>query len=169
MIANNTTTEATMLAEVYADVRSLTKFYLAKMRYLDPFKQHIVEDVKLNTMYWICSHLVWAEHFLIIEGLGGEKLNIPWMKYYAFGTQPSSHADLPEFQDVLKQMDIVHERALEGLRSLPDDQLDEPNELNLAFAGKNSKRKIIHHAIRHEPTHVGQLGWICKINGIKTL
>jgi uncharacterized damage-inducible protein DinB len=73
----------------------------------------------------------------------------------------------------LAAMEHAHEQSQRLLREIPLESLDEPSNLGFSFGGDSfggdsSKRKIIYHAICHEPMHNGQLSWICKMNGIGT-
>ncbi len=52
---------------------------------------------------------------------------------------------------------------------MEDAALDEPNHANLTFRAGNSKRTVIRHAIRHEPCHTGQIGWLLKLSGLETI
>jgi uncharacterized damage-inducible protein DinB len=56
------------------------------------------------------------------------------------------------------------------LESLTDEQLDEENISKMSLGGQDtSKRFSVIHAIRHESTHTGHFGWICKMKKIKTI
>lgn len=162
-------TEANILADVFEDVRGLTKFYIIKSRDLDSHKRYEVNGKLLNSRYWLIAHLVWTEHMLIIEGIGDRKLDIPWLERFSFGTEPPTSDDLPSLNEVLAKMDEVHKVAMEIIRSLSEEELAKPNHHpELGFRGDNTKRMILHHAIRHEPCHAGQLGWLCRIGGVET-
>ena len=94
-------------------------------------------------------------------------MNIPWVEKFSIGTTPPNDPDLPNFEEVMKTLDEVHQRAMKIIKSLTNEQLDEPNAHNISFGGVNSKRAIIKHAICHEPMHIGQISWILKMNNIK--
>ncbi|MFH1320427.1 MAG: hypothetical protein ABII90_07230 [Bacteroidota bacterium] len=64
-------------------------------------------------------------------------------------------------------MGEVHKEALKFIRSLNNKQLDEAFQID--FLGFENKRIVLYHAIRLEAAHAGHLGWICKLNGIKTI
>jgi hypothetical protein len=161
--------EADILADCYEDVRSLLKFYLMHAKDLDPHKVYVVEDKRLNTLYWLTAHLTWSEHFLLIEAMGGEPLDIPWLTRFELGSTPSEGEDLPSFEEVRAAMEHVHERAMKTLRRLTNEQLSEPNAVGVSFRGGDSKRVVARHAIRHEPCHIGQIGWLVKLGGVETV
>jgi len=160
-------TEAQILAEAFEFMRGLTKFYLSKLEGVDVNQCLEIEGKKYNSPYWIAAHIVWSEHFLLIEGMGAPDMNISWIDQFSFGSDPTQIMEKPEYSEILEKLDEVHEMAMEKLLSMTDEELDEPNEINATFGGVNNKRNVIKHAIRHEPMHVGQLSWILKANGIK--
>ncbi len=154
------------LLKNYEMVRNLTKFYLSKMQGLDYKKQYEIDGIKLNSAYWLIAHLVWTEHFLIIEGIGGESMGIEWLNDYAIGTSVDDINNGPAIDEVLAKLDEVHKRAIEILNSMSDEQLDAENNIEANFGGQKTKETVIMHAIRHEPMHIGQISWILKVNGI---
>jgi len=162
----NTKTEAQVLADAYESVRNLSKFYLSKINGFDIDKCIVSGDIKFNSAHWIAGHLVWTEHFLLIQGLGKESLDIPWLEQYGFGSNPDEIKIKPDFKDIMEKLDEVHELAVKNILELTDEEIDKENAINAAFGGVNSKRNLIKHAIRHEPMHIGQLSWILKANGI---
>lgn len=161
-------TEANIFADCFEDVRGLTRFYYSKLRDVDPFARIEVNGKKLNTIYWLMGHLVWAEHFLLVRAMGKPSMEIPWFDRFEFGAAPTHSEDHPSLETILQEMKHVHAHAMEIVRSLTDEELDEENAVGISFGGGNSKRVIIRHAIRHEPCHAGQLGWLCQIHHIAT-
>ena len=159
--------ESETLADTYEAVRGLTKFYFSQAKDIDVHKRWGVDGITFNSIYWMVGHLTWTEHMLLVEGLTGNKADIPWLEDFAMGTNPPDRNSNPTFEEALKKLDEVHTEAVKNIRSLTDEQLDEPNHQGIAFMGKNTKRNVIMHAIRHEPMHIGQLSWILKLNGIK--
>jgi uncharacterized damage-inducible protein DinB len=159
--------EAEILAETYEFSRRLTKFYMSKLDGIDLNKRIEINGLKFNSPHWIAAHLVWTEHFLLIEGMGLPSMNISWIEQYGFGSDPDKITDKPEYKDVLEKLEEVHEKAMKNLITLSDDELDKPNGIDADFGGVNNKRNVIKHAIRHEPMHTGQISWILKANGVK--
>jgi hypothetical protein len=169
IITETVTREADILADTYEDVRSLLKFYLMKAKNLDPFKVYEIEGRKLNTLYWLVAHVAWSQHFLLIEAMGGEALDIPWLTRFEIGSMPPSGDDLPSYPEVREALDRVHARAMETVRALTDTDLSQPNAVGIDFRGGDAKRVVIRHAIRHEPCHIGQIGWLIKLAGGETV
>ncbi len=160
-------TEAQIYAETFEGVRNLSKFYLSQLGDINIKKSLEINGKKFNSPYWIAAHLTWTEHSLLIEGLGAEPMNIPWLEKFSIGTEPPDGNDLPAYDDILKTMEAVHSKAMEKVISLSEAELDEPNAHNFTFGGVNSKRSIIKHCIRHEPLHIGQISWYLKLNDVK--
>jgi uncharacterized damage-inducible protein DinB len=160
--------EAIILAEVFEDVRGLTKFYLHRAKEVDPFRVYEAYGTKLNSLYWIMGHIVWAEYYLLVEALTGNNMEIPWLKNFERGSNLEENNDNPSVEDIKQAMDLVHNQAMEGLRAMSNAELGEPNSLGIEFSGGNSKRVLVRHAIRHEPCHSGQIGWILRMNGLES-
>ncbi len=59
--------------------------------------------------------------------------------------------------------------CIDYLKTLTDEQLEEENALGMSMGGSKALKNILYHAIRHEGTHAGQLGWLCKLHGLKTV
>jgi hypothetical protein len=163
----NNKTEAQIYTDTFEFVRGLSKFYFSRLGNIDVSERIKVAGKKFNSPYWIAAHLTWSEHFLLLIGLGAEPLNIPWLEKFKRGTVPPDDINLPKYEDVMRTMDEVHAKAMEKVKSLTQEQLDEPNNIDATFGGVNSKRAIIRHCIRHEPMHIGQLSWYLKLNDIE--
>lgn len=155
------------LIDTYQMARNLSNFYLSKLEGLDVMKLYSFDNVKLNTAYWIVAHLAWTEHFLIIEGIGGESMGIEWLNDFGFGSNPEEVKNGPAYEEILATREKIHERAMEILNRLTDEELEEENNIGANFGGKKNKEVVLMHAIRHEPMHIGQISWILKANGIK--
>ncbi|MCX6141407.1 MAG: DinB family protein [Candidatus Kapabacteria bacterium] len=162
----NANTEQETVAEILDRTRKLTRFYLSKLTDIDPLAQVTVGDQKLNSITWICAHLTWAEHELVINALGAEPLPISWLDLFTYGTSSEPQDTWPSMETIRKDFDEVHAAALAAIRSQTD--LSEPSQISM-FGPTSLKRDIVYHAIRHEGTHAGHLGWLCKLNSITTV
>lgn len=160
-------TEAEILADAFESVRNLSKFYLSQLGDIDVYKQIEINGIKFNSPYWIASHLTWTEYSLLIEGMGADSMDIPWLEKFKIGSVPEDEDGLPRYDEVLEMLEVVHEKAMKVVKSLTEKQLDEPNNIGATFGGVNSKRAILKHAIRHEPMHIGQISWYLKLNGVE--
>ena len=96
-------TEAQTLAETFEMVRSLSKFYLSKLGEINVYDRLTINEKSFNSPYWIAAHLTWAEHFILLEGLGAESMNIAWLEKFGFGTVAPEKKDLPQFEELLKK------------------------------------------------------------------
>jgi len=54
------------------------------------------------------------------------------------------------------------------LPTLGAEALERPNPSGIPAIGK-TVRDVITHAIRHEGSHIGHLGWLCKLHGVRTM
>lgn len=164
-MADNTKTQA--LIQTYQMARNLSKYYLSKLEGVDIYKQYEINGIKMNSAYWLIAHLIWTEHFLIIEGIGGESLGIEWLDDFGFGSEPDKIENPPSIEEVKKRGEEVHAKAMEILNNMTDEQMEAENNIEATFGGSKSKMTVLMHAIRHEPMHIGQISWILKANGIK--
>src|SRR4030095_11930440 len=159
--------EVQTLLEAYEMVRNLTKFYISKLNKEKIHSNLKINGVTFNSAYWIVTHLLWTERFLIIQGIAGEDMDDHWLDEYGFGSVPADVKTKPEYDEILKLLDEIHAKAVKVLNSITDEQLNEPNNINANFGGANDKRAVLKHAIRHEPMHVGQISWILKTINVK--
>ncbi|MCC6866274.1 MAG: DinB family protein [Ignavibacteria bacterium] len=164
-MAENTKTKA--LIKTYQMTRNLSNYYFSKLEGLDIKKQYEINGVKMNSAYWILAHLVWTEHFLIVEGIGGESMGIEWLNDFEFGSEPDKSENPPAIEEVKKQREDVHSKAIEILNNMTDEQMEAENNIEVEFGGSKSKMTVLMHAIRHEPMHIGQISLILKANGIR--
>ncbi|HEY3250592.1 MAG TPA: DinB family protein [Ignavibacteria bacterium] len=160
-------TEVQTLLGAYESVRNLSKLYIGNLNKEKIHNQIEINGIKFNSAYWIVTHLVWTERFLIIQGIGGKDMDDHWLDEYGFGSNPEEVKTKPEFEEILKLFDDIHSKAVEVLKETNDNQLDEPNYINATFGGKSDKRTVLKHAIRHEPMHIGQISWILKLNKVE--
>ena len=156
-----------LLIQTYQMARNLSKYYISQMEGIDIHKVYEVNGVKMNSAYWILAHLVWTEHFLIVEAIGGESMGIEWLNDFGFGSVPEDIKGQPPIEEVKKRFDEVHSKALEILNNMTDEIMESDSGLEDAFGGSRDKLHVLMHAIRHEPMHIGQLSWILKANGIR--
>jgi hypothetical protein len=164
--------EAQILAQTFEDVRSLTKFYYSRAQEMEPRKGWEINGHTLNSLYWILGHLVWSEHYLLVEAMTGEQSDIPWLPLFDMpDDQSNDYNGLPKptVEEIIGTMDTVHAKAMRIVNAMSDDDLAEPNKAGIQFRAGDAKRVIIRHAIRHEPCHTGQIGWLLKINGLETV
>jgi hypothetical protein len=159
--------EAIALADMLDMARQLTRWYLSLLKNTDMKHRFELNGIQLNSPLWIAAHLVWAENMLVLHSTGGNPVSISWLDRFQLGAE-YDESSLPNVKDVLDSMKAVHHCSIQHIRSLSDNQLDEPNHSGISF-GANTKRNILQHAIRHESIHAGHLGWICKLHGIKTV
>ena len=162
-------TEAKILANVVDKSRQMTLYYFDKLQETDLHKSFKFEDKYLNSAFWILAHLSVTENWLLLRSTGGVYVKIPWARQFGQGGTNLNKQDAPPLQEVISVLAEVHEKALQHTSSLSDAQLGHDNTTGFNLFGMKSIRDVIVHAIRHESSHAGHLGWICKLQGIKTL
>ena len=162
-------TEPTVLALVMDKARQMTNIYLTLLQKTDLHKVFYVDDKPLNNAFWIMAHLPVTQNFLLLRSTGGEIVKIPWARQFGLGSGPSAKEDCPPLDEVKSVMDEIHSKSIKHVAALDPSFLDQTNTTGFEFLGENSVRALIVHAIRHEGTHAGHLGWLCKLNGIKTI
>ncbi len=163
------TTEASVLAHVMDKTRQLTIIYLNLLQQTDFYRVFEADGKKLNNVFWIMAHLAVTENFLLLRSTGGESPKIPWARQFGLGSVPIAKEECPPMDEVAGVFSDIHQKSVRHIATLEDSFLDQDNTTGFEFAGEKSVRSIIVHAIRHEGTHAGHLGWLCKLNGIKTL
>jgi hypothetical protein len=112
--------------------------------------------------------MAWSENFLLLQAARGPALQTEWLDLFRIGQTPPKE-NLPSFEEVLGAFKQVHETALKHISQLSDEELASPNAIGLSFGNDTSVRSLIHHHIRHEGTHIGHLGWLAKMYGVKTV
>jgi uncharacterized damage-inducible protein DinB len=160
--------EASVLLNVYENVRGLSKYFINNLGETDIHKVYELNGIKLNSIQWIIAHLAWTENMLILKAVGNDEMDMPWLEEYGFGSNPEEIKTKPDFTSLIATLDAIHERAVRILSGLTPEDLDSDNHLDFTFGGSKSKRNLIIHAIRHEPMHMGQLTWVLKLGGKKT-
>jgi uncharacterized damage-inducible protein DinB len=163
-------TPGQVLADQLTTSRELTRWYLSKLKETDPFKQFEIEGKKLNNWYWIIAHLAWAEHFLIINGTGGEPLpEFEELQPFSMGnsfSQGNAKHDVKELLAIFKK---VHEHCIARLQTITEEEMAQDNKLGFSFSSDMSKKALVMHCIRHEGTHTGNLAIMCKAFDLKTV
>ena len=161
--------EAVLLADTFQKSRDLTRWYLSLLKDSDAHKQWELNGQRLNSILWLASHIVWAENFLLIKGIGGQPVAIDWVEHYNISSKGDIHHPEHNMKNVMATMKEVHEKAMAHVVTITDEQMDAENPAGFGFGGVKTNRILIQHAIRHESQHTGHLSWLCKINKITTV
>jgi uncharacterized damage-inducible protein DinB len=162
--------QSQLLAKAFQQSRQLNKFYISKLKEVDPYEIIEFGGEKFNSIYWLTAHLIWAENNLLTVQTGGNIGAPEWISHYTIFSDGSLHQGHGSYKELLDLMNELHTKAISHLESLTDEQLDEENISKMSLGGQDtSKRFSVIHAIRHESTHTGHFGWICKMKKIKTI
>lgn len=162
-------TETETLIETLEMSRNLTQYYLNKLKGQDVYKVFEIDDKQLNSILWLVAHLTVSESWLLLVCTGGEKIKIPWARQFGLGSEIPKKEEYPPIDEIFRLFNEVHQIAIKHISKLTDDDLNKPTTNGTNFGGEDSIRSIIKHAIRHECSHAGQLGWLCKLFGVKTI
>lgn len=162
----NTTAE--VLAHTMDRTREYTRFYLSRLKDVDPHRVFTCEGVELNTAFWLVAHLAVSENGLLLRATDGPFEKFSWAKHFSLGSKGLPKAECPPYEEVWATFNAVHSKAIAHLRTLSDEALAKPNSTGLPLIG-NTTQDVITHAIRHEGLHTGHISWLCKLHGIKTM
>ena len=162
-------TETQTLVEMLELQRDLTKYYLNKLEDQNIYKVFEIDGTQFNSIIWLIAHITVSENWLLLVCTGGEKVNIPWARQFGLGSKIPKEEDCPPFKEVLAYFKQVHEKSINYISQLSDEDLNKPTTNGIDFGGEDSVRAIIKHAIRHEGAHCGHLGWLCKLFEVKTI
>ncbi|MCB0763443.1 MAG: DinB family protein [Flavobacteriales bacterium] len=161
-------TELQTLTHLVERTREYTLLYLDRMEGQDPHRRFACEGKELNTMFWLVAHLATTQNGLLLRATGGPFERFSWAKHFTVGTSGLPPAECPPYAEVRGTFDAVHAAAVAHLPTIDPAALDGPNITGMTVFG-NTMRDVITHAIRHEGSHIGHLGWLCKLYGIRTM
>lgn len=162
-------TEAQILARQLDKARELTKWYLSLMKECDPYKSFEFDEKRFNSVIWEIGHLAMSENFLANYLTYGPATKEEWFKHFSMGGDNKVTDEYPDFKEVLNSFKQIHASTIEHINSLTDEDLDRPTKKEFNVAGIVTVRDAIIHSIRHESTHTGHLGWLCKLHGVKSI
>lgn len=163
-------TNSELLAIAVDDARKYSMLYGKKLidAKADLHKIFEVSGVKLNSAAFIFGHLAVTENFLCLSCTGGEIVRFSWAKVFSLGAPMPEVKEVPPIAEILSVLNEVHTKSLSHIRSLTNEDLERPNTKGVKFGSDETMRSIIIHSVRHESSHAGHLGWLCKLHGIKT-
>ena len=146
----------------------MSLFYFNKLKDQDLHKRFICDGKELNTAFWLLAHLATTENGLLLASTRGPFEKFSWAKHFTLGSKGLPEAECPSLEEVLSTFTAVHEKAKAHIATLSEEHLNGPNPTGLPALGE-TLRDVITHAIRHEGAHAGQLAWLCKLYGVRTM
>lgn len=155
-----------VLKETLEMTHNLAVWYFNKLAESDVYQQFEANGQKLNSIYWLAGHLAWSENDLVLKGIHAPMHQADWLEDFKFGEAHTTKG--PSWEELKSTAKEIHEMAMGALDKLTDRDLEKENGSGVGFGGKPTIRLTIMHQIRHVGTHCGHLGWIAKLNGIKT-
>lgn len=162
-------TEAHFLADMMRHAHDITQSHIRKLESVDLHKRFNVEGKELNSAYWLFAHMTVSQNWLILRGTNGPFQKFSWAKLFNLGTKPPPIEDCPPFEEVKSKLEEIQRLSLEHVSALDENALGSPHNAMMQLPGSNTMREIIKFQVRHESMHNGQLSWLCKLHGIKTL
>ncbi len=162
-------TEAQIWIYMLKKTREQTLSLLNKLSDCDLDADYLIDGKKVNTIRWIAAHLAVSANFLLLHTTGGDRLKLPWARAYGLGGQGLPKEEAPNLNEILAALSEIQDRAETHLQSLTEAEFDAPTTTGTNFGGEDSVRAIVAHHIRHENSHAGQLGLICKALGKPTI
>lgn len=160
-----------MQSSIYADImdstRELVYFYIKNVPREKWDMNFEVVDRKFNSIAWTLAHMAWAQNSLVLKATGGPALQKEWFSDFEIGKPAATK--LPPLEEIESTLKQVHELSLAHVRSLSDDDLATENSAGIKYRFGTTKKALLTHHIRHEGTHVGQLAWLAKMHGVKTI
>ena len=161
-------TEAQVLAHVMDRTRQYTLSYFDRLKDQDLHKRFACEGKELNSAFWLIAHLTTTENGLLLMATGGPFSKFSWAKHFTVGSTGLPPAECPPFAEVFDMFNAVHAKAIAHVATLSAEALEGPTRPGMKSFGP-TVRDVITHAIRHEGSHCGHLGWLCKLHGISTV
>jgi hypothetical protein len=161
--------QAHLLADLMDHAHAFTLHHVERLKGQDLHHRFEVNGKPLNSAFWIVAHLAVSQNWLILRGTGGNFQKFPWAKQYTLGAAHPSATDAPPWDEVLATYQRIHQLSLDHVRALPDEVLTQAHHAMMDLGGVNTIRQVILHHVRHESSHNGQLGWLCKCYGLPTV
>jgi hypothetical protein len=162
-------TQAQVLADLMDHAHAFTLEHVGRLREKDLHHRFVVENQELNSPYWIVAHLAVSQNWLILRGTGGPFQKFSWAKLFTLGATPPPPAECPPFEEILSTYQAIHDLSMAHVGALSDGSLGAPHQAMMKLGGGDDVRAVIKHHIRHESSHNGQLGWLCKLHGLPTI
>ncbi len=148
--------------------REYTMMYLDRLKDQDPHRLFVCDGKEFNTVYWLTAHMAATENGLLLFATGGPGERFSWAKHFMPGVAHHAVDELPPYEEILAVFHAIHTKAMTHIAALTDAALEAPNPTSFAIFGP-TVHDVITHAIRHEASHTGHLGWLCKLYGVKTM
>ena len=162
-------TQALLLADLMDHAHRFTREHLERLADKDLHYRFMVDGTALNSPFWIVAHLAVSENWLVLRGTGGPFQKFSWAKLFTLGATPPAPADCPPWDEVADMHAHIHQLAATHVRGLSDEALQAPHQAMMQLGGNNDRKAVIMHHIRHESSHNGHLGWLCKLHGLPTI
>lgn len=161
--------EAKTLAALMDQSHKAVLTTLERLSGQDLHHRFSMDGKELNSAFWIMAHLTGSQNWLILRGSGGPFRKYPWAKHFGMGSTGAIPEFPPALDDVLSMYEAVHADGMAHVSKLSEEQLASPHNAMMNLAAGNDVRTVIRHHILHESGHCGQLVWLGKLYGLRTI
>ena len=120
---------------------------------------------RTNSMMFILLHTLDARYFMLKEL--GMKIKNPFAKYIDWANTIEDIKEYPKLKRALSDWKKIDTVLQEKLSRLTQKQIDK--KTNMEFPGGNKAIDMIAFLAEHEAYHVGQLAFIRKFLGLKSV
>lgn len=158
-----------LLSILLDDARNITRFFLSNLKGHDVYKSFELNGQKLNNVIWLVGHMAWSQDAFILKNLNTGIVSPDWLSQFGMGSKCPTEGNGPNYTEVYNTFKDIHIKSIEALPNASPELLAQPNMFGFGFGEDKSVEMLVRHCIRHESNHAGHLGWLCKLNGIKTL
>ncbi len=162
-------TEAHFLADMMRHAHDMTQSNVRKLENVDLHRRFNADGKELNSAYWLFAHMTVSQNWLVLRGTNGPFQKFSWAKLFNLGTTPPPIEECLPFDEVKAKLEEIQQLSVQHVETLDEAALSLPHNAIMQLPGGNTMRDVIKHHIRHESMHNGQLSWLCKLHGIKTI
>ncbi len=118
---------------------------------------------KANSVNWIAGHIVSARYG--VANMLGVEDKSPWGDLYDMGADVADNSKYPSLDEIKSAWKDISAKLLKGLEDVTEEQLAKEPPWK-APAVEPSIRGLIAFMSFHESYHLGQLGYLRRIQGL---
>jgi len=153
-------------------IRFARNYTLDMIEHVEPADWYHFPGDGVTHIAWQVGHLAYAEYSLALRRIRGEReddqqwLDRRFMTLFGKGSRPdSADATCPDPDELRHMLDRVHEKTLEEISRLSENQLDEPDLGANRHPFFDTKFGSLLWCGRHEMVHAGQIGLLRRLLG----
>ena len=117
-----------------------------------------------NTAHWILGHVTFARRGAL--RMAGADLPVePWEEAFGKGATPGSGEDYPSIRELTEMFGSAGDRISEHFAAMTDEAAAAPSPREFPD-GSNTVGDAMHFMYFHETYHLGQIGYIRRLEGL---